>query len=248
MRRLDGRIAIVSGGASGIGCATAKRLASDGATIEIIDKDDARPVCAEIAAMGGTVQNNRCDITDEKQIAAAVQSIEVRHGRVDILVNNAGILTARKPWHLKSRDELERFMQVNYLALYSLTRAFYPLLKKSIHGRIVMVGSRTVFVGNPGMAGYIESKAAVMGLTRVLALELGSEGITVNAVAPGMVATPGTRANSEEQAFDSMTATQAIKRRVEPEHVANLVAFLVSDDAEMITGQTIVCDGGGFLH
>ena len=248
MRRLDGRIAIVSGGASGIGCATAKRLASDGATIEIIDKDDARPVCAGIAAMGGTVQNNRCDITDEKQIAAAVQSIEVRHGRVDILVNNAGILTARKPWHLKSRDELERFMQVNYLALYSLTRAFYPLLKKSIHGRIVMVGSRTVFVGNPGMAGYIESKAAVMGLTRVLALELGSEGITVNAVAPGMVATPGTRANSEEQAFDSMTATQAIKRRVEPEHVANLVAFLVSDDAEMITGQTIVCDGGGFLH
>ena len=248
MRRLDGRIAIVSGGASGIGCATAKRLASDGATIEIIDKDDARPVCAGIAAMGGTVQNNRCDITDEKQIAAAVQSIEVRHGRVDILVNNAGILTARKPWHLKSRDELERFMQVNYLALYSLTRAFYPLLKKSIHGRIVMVGSRTVFVGNPGMAGYIELKAAVMGLTRVLALELGSEGITVNAVAPGMVATPGTRANSEEQAFDSMTATQAIKRRVEPEHVANLVAFLVSDDAEMITGQTIVCDGGGFLH
>ena len=87
-----------------------------------------------------------------------------------------------------------------------------------------------------------------MGFTRVLALELGSEGITVNAVAPGMIATPGTRANSEEEAFDRMTAMQAIKRRVEPEHVADLVAFLASDDAAMITGQTIVCDGGSFLH
>jgi len=248
MRRLYGRIAVVSGGASGIGRATAKRLATDGAVLEIIDKDDASPVCAEIAAMGGTAQNNRCDLTDEKQIAAAVQSIEVRHGKVDILVNNAGVLTPRKAWHLKSRDELERFMQVNYLAVYSLTQAFYPLIKKSTYGRIVMVGSRTVFVGTPGMAGYIESKAAVMGLTRVLALELGIEGITVNAVAPRMIATWGTRANSEEEAFDRMTAMQAIKRRVEPEHVADLVAFLASDDAAMITGQTIVCDGGSFLH
>jgi NAD(P)-dependent dehydrogenase (short-subunit alcohol dehydrogenase family) len=248
MRRLDGRIAVVSGGALGIGCATAKRLASDGAIVEIIDKDDATPVCAEIAAMGGTAQNNRCDVTNERQIATAVHAIEVRHGKVDILVNNAGILTPRKAWHLKSRDEIERFMQVNYLALYSVTRAFYPLMRSSIHGRIVMVGSRTVFVGTPGMAGYIESKAAVMGFTKVLALELGREGITVNAVAPGMIATPGTRANSEEEAFDRMTAMQAIKRRVEPEHVASLIAFLVSDDAEMITGQTIVCDGGSFLH
>jgi len=248
MRHLDGRIAVVSGGASGIGRATAKRLATDGAVLEIIDKVDGSPVCAEIAAMGGMAQNYRCDLTDEKQIVAAVQSIESRHGKVDILVNNAGVLTTRKPWHLKSRDELERFMQANYLAVYSLTRAFYPLIKKSIYGRIVMVGSRTVFVGTPGMAGYIESKAAVMGLMRVLALELGIEGITVNAVAPGMIATPGTRANSEEEAFDRMTAMQAIKRRVEPEHVAALVAFLASDDAAMITGQTIVCDGGSFLH
>jgi NAD(P)-dependent dehydrogenase (short-subunit alcohol dehydrogenase family) len=248
MRRLEGRIAVVSGGASGIGRATAKRLATDGAVLEIIDKEDASPVCAEIAAIGGTAQANRCDVTDGKQVAAATKLIEIRHGKVDILVNNAGILTTRKPWHLKSRDELERFMLVNYLALYSLTQAFYPLIKKSTHGRIIMMGSRTVFVGSPGMAGYIESKAAVMGLTRVLAMELGKEGITVNTVAPGMTATPGTRANSEEEAFDRMTAMQAIKRRVEPKHVADLVAFLASDDAEMITGQTILCDAGTFLH
>jgi len=248
MRRLDGRIAAISGGASGIGGATSKRLASDGAIVEILDKDEASRVCAEIAVFGGRAQHNLCDVTDEKQIAAAVRSIEARHGKVDILINNAGILTVRKPWHLKSRHELERFMQVNYLALYSMTQAFYPLIKKSNHGRIIMVGSRTVFVGNPGMAGYIESKAAVMGLTRVLARELGGERITVNAVAPGMIATAGTRANSEEQAFDQMVAVQAIKQRVEPEHIADLIAFLASDDAEMITGQTIVCDGGSFLH
>jgi NAD(P)-dependent dehydrogenase (short-subunit alcohol dehydrogenase family) len=248
MRRLNGRIAVVSGGASGIGRATAMRLASEGAIVEILDKDDAGLICAEIAAAGGAAQFTLCDVTDEKQIAASVRSIKARHGKVDILVNNAGILTDRKPWHMKTQDELERMMQVNYLGLYALTRAIYPLIKKSSCGRIVIIGSRTAFVGNPGMAGYIESKAAVMGFTRVLARELGAEGITVNAVAPGMIATPGTRAHSEEQAFDRMMAIQAIKRRVEPEHVAGLVAFLASDDAELITGQTIVCDGGGFLH
>jgi len=248
MRRLDGRIAVISGGASGIGRAAARRLASEGAIIEIIDKDDAKALCAEIAAAGGAANANLCDVTNDDDIAAAVRAIGSRRPKVDILVNNAGILPDRQPWHAKSRDELARFIQVNYLSLYELTRAIYPLLKRSKCGRIVMVGSRAVFAGYPGMAGYIESVAAVMGLTRLLARELGEEGITVNAVAPGMIATPGTRARSTEDVFDKMTASQSIRRRVEPDHVAALIAFLVSDDAELITGQTIVCDGGGFLH
>jgi 3-oxoacyl-[acyl-carrier protein] reductase len=248
MRRLDGRIAVVTGAASGIGRATARRLASEGAIVEIVDKDDARELCAEIAEAGGTATASLCDVANDDEIAATVRAIESRQPRVDILVNNAGILPERQPWHAKSKDQLARFIQVNYLSLYAMTQAIYSLLKRSNCGRIVMVGSRAVFAGYPGMAGYIESKAAVMGLTRVLARELGEEGITVNAVAPGMIATPGTRAHSGEDAFDRMTATQAIKRRVEPEHVAALIAFLVSDDAALITGQTIVCDGGGFLH
>ena len=137
---------------------------------------------------------------------------------------------------------------LGYVGVFALTKAIYPLITSSRHGRIVVVGSRTALMGNPGMSGYVESKAAAMGFVRVLAREAGEHAITVNAVAPGMIATPGTRANSDEAAFDRMVGIQAIKRRVTPEHVAALVAFLASDDAEMITGQTIVCDGGGYLH
>ncbi|PYT11568.1 MAG: alcohol dehydrogenase, partial [Acidobacteria bacterium] len=101
---------------------------------------------------------------------------------------------------------------------------------------------------NPGQMAYVASKGAVMGMTRVLAKEMGEDGITVNAVMPGMVATPGTRANSSEEMFDRVMQNQAIKRRVQPHHLAALIAFIASDDAEMITGQMILCDGGGYLH
>jgi NAD(P)-dependent dehydrogenase (short-subunit alcohol dehydrogenase family) len=248
MSRLDGRIAVVSGGASGIGAATARRLASDGAAVEILDVQDASALVAEIASTGGSAHFTLCDVSDAGSLAQAAAGIGRRRNHVDILVNNAGILTARTPWHEKPPAEIERFLRVNYLSVYRLTQQLYPLIRKSRHGRIVMVSSRTAFVGNPGMAGYVESKAAVIGMTRVLARELGAEGITVNAVAPGMIATPGTRAHSEDHVFEAATAQQSIRRRLEPEHVAALVAFLASDDAAMITGQTIVCDGGSFLH
>jgi NAD(P)-dependent dehydrogenase (short-subunit alcohol dehydrogenase family) len=247
MGRLHDRIAIVSGGASGIGHAIVRRLAAEGATVEILDRSDAGSVAAETIEAGGAARAAICDVTDERQVADAVRAVAERHGRVDILVNNAGILIDRRPWHSRSRDEIEQFMRVNYVGSYLLTQAVHPLMKESSCGRIVMIGSRTALNGNPGMAGYVESKAAVAGLARVLARELGAEGITVNTVAPGMIATPGTRANSPEDAFDRATAVQAIKRRLQPDDVAALVAFLASDDAAMITGQTILCDGGGFL-
>jgi NAD(P)-dependent dehydrogenase (short-subunit alcohol dehydrogenase family) len=248
MSRLKDRIAIVSGAAGGIGRAAALRLAAEGAKIEILDIKDASDVVNEIRAAGGEANAQTCDVTNVEQIADAVRAIEERHERVDILVNNAGILSGRKPWHQLTYEEMNRYVQINYLGYFNVSKAVYPLIKKSKHGRIINVASRTYFLANPGQMAYVASKGAVMGMTRVMAKELGDDGITVNAVAPGMVATPGTQAHSDEEAFNRVMMNQAIKKRVTPEHFAGLIAFIASDDAELITGQMILCDGGGYLH
>jgi len=246
--RLHDRVAVVTGAAAGLGKAAAVRLAKEGAAIEILDLKDGSAACGEIRSSGGQANSILCDCTDEAQIEKAVKEIDGRHARVDILVNNAGILTGRKPWHTLTREEVNRYVQVNYIGYFLVTKAMYPLLKKSKTPRIIMVASRTYFLANPGQMSYVASKGAVMGMTRVLAKELGDEGIPVNAVMPGMVATPGTMEHSQEEAFNRVMGNQAIKKRVTPEHLAALIAFLASDDAELITGQMIICDGGGYLH
>ena len=246
--RLDGRVAVVSGGAGGLGKAAALRLAAEGATIEILDLKDGSDVAIEIVNAGGDACATMCDCTDEVQIARAVRGIENRRGRVDILVNNAGILSGRKPWHTLTKADVTRYMEINYIGYFLVTKAMYPLIKKSKTPRVIMVASRTYFLANPGQMAYVASKGAVMGMTRVLAKEMGDDGIPVNAVMPGMVATPGTMEHSQEEAFNRVMNNQAIKRRVQPEHLAGVIAFLASDDAELITGQIIICDGGGYLH
>jgi 3-oxoacyl-[acyl-carrier protein] reductase len=248
MSRLKDRVAVISGAATGLGRAAARRLAAEGAQVEILDIKDASETVNEIRAAGGEANAQLCDVTNLEQIAQAVQVIEQRHDRVDILVNNAGILSGRTPWHQLTYEEMNRFVQINYLGYFNVSKAVYPLLKQSRHGRVINVASRTYFLANPGQMAYVAAKGAVMGMTRVMAKELGDEGITVNAVAPGMVATPGTMAHSNEDAFNRVMMNQAIKKRVTPEHLAALIAFLASDDAEMITGQMILCDGGGYLH
>jgi 3-oxoacyl-[acyl-carrier protein] reductase len=248
MSRLKDRVAVITGAATGLGRAAAVRLAAEGAKIEILDINDAAEVVNEIRAAGGEAQAQLCDVTNLEQIAEAVQVIAERHGRVDILVNNAGILSGRTPWHQLTYDEMNRFVQINYLGYFNVSKAVYPLLKKSQHGRVINIASRTYFLANPGQMAYVAAKGAVMGMTRVMAKELGDDGITVNAVAPGMVATPGTQAHSNEEAFNRVMMNQAIKKRGTPEHLAALIAFIASDDAEMITGQMILCDGGGYLH
>jgi NAD(P)-dependent dehydrogenase (short-subunit alcohol dehydrogenase family) len=248
MSRLKDRVAVISGAASGLGRAAALRLSAEGAQIEILDIKDAANTVEAVREAGGEAQSQLCDVTDEQQIAEAVAGIEKRHGRVDILVNNAGILSGRKPWHELTYEEMNRFIQINYLGYFNVSKAVYPLLKRSPHGRVINIASRTYFLANPGQMAYVAAKGAVMGMTRVMAKEMGEDGITVNALAPGMVATPGTETHSNEEAFNRVMMNQAIKKRVTPEHFAALIAFIASDDAEMITGQMILCDGGGYLH
>ena len=248
MERLKDRVAVVSGAAKGLGRAVAVRLASEGARIEILDIADASEVCEEIRAANGEANAQICDVTSEEQINACAKQIEERHGRVDILVNNAGILSGRTPWNELSYEEVNRFVQINYIGYFLVSKAIYPLLKKSQYGRVINVASRTYFLANPGQMAYVAAKGAVMGMTRVMAKEMGDDNITVNAVAPGMIATEGTMAHSQEEAFNRVMMNQAIKKRGKPEHLAALIAFLASDDAEIITGQMILCDGGGYLH
>lgn len=248
MGRLDGRIAIVTGAARGLGAAAAVRLAAEGAQVGILDIREAAATRDQIRAAGGVCESWLCDVTDEAQVAAAFQAIERRFGGVDILVNNAGILQPPSPSLEMSKADVERYVQVNYIGYFLVIKAAYPLLKRSPHARIINVASRTYFLGNPGQMAYVASKGAVLGMTRVLARELGPDNICVNAVMPGQVATEGTRAYTSEEGFNRTMQNQAIKKRVQPEHLAALIAFLASDDAEMITGQTIICDGGGYLH
>jgi NAD(P)-dependent dehydrogenase (short-subunit alcohol dehydrogenase family) len=163
MSRLKDRIAVVSGAAAGIGRAAAIRLAAEGAKIEILDIKNASEVCEEIRAADGVANSSICDVTNEAQIAEAVKVIEQRHGRVDILVNNAGILSGRTPWHQLTYDEINRFVQINYIGYFLVSKAVYPLLKKSQCGRVINVASRTYFLANPGQMAYVAAKGAVMG-------------------------------------------------------------------------------------
>ena len=247
MGRLDCRVAVITGGAGGMGQGIALKLSAEGAAVELLDLKPCDDTVAQVRAAGGTAEAQACDVTDETSIAAAMTAIGARHGRIDILVNNAGLLQGRKPWHQQTRAEVERFLQVNFMGYFLVTQAAYPWLQKSAAGRVINVASRTYFLANPGQLAYVASKGAVMGMTRVLAKELGPENITVNAVAPGMIATPGTREHSAEEAFDRVMQNQAIRKRGEPRHLAGLIAYLASDEAELVTGQFLLCDGGGYL-
>lgn len=245
MRGLEGRVAVVTGGARGLGKAAVERLAEEGMKVGVLDllEGEAQEVAR---AVGGAAF--RCDTTDEALLAAAFEGVNDRFGGVDVLVNNAGLIAPRKDWTDWTKKEVERFAQVNYIGYFLAIKAAHPYLKASGRGRVVNVASRTFFMGNPGQTPYVSAKGAVIGLSWNMAKELGGDGVTVNAVMPGQVATPGTLEYNDEAMFERTMQNQAIKRRVHPEHLAALIAFLASDDAAMISGQSIVVDGGGLLH
>jgi NAD(P)-dependent dehydrogenase (short-subunit alcohol dehydrogenase family) len=245
MRGLEGRIAVVTGGARGLGNAAVTRLAEEGVKIAILDllEDEAAALAKKV---GGV--SFRCDTTDEAQLAAAMKGVQDAFGGLDILVNNAGIIAPRKDWQDWQKADLERFAEINYIGYFLAIKAAYPMLKVSEHARVINIASRTFFMGNVGQTPYVSAKGAVIGLSWNMCKELGGDGITVNAVMPGQVATEGTRAYNPEEMFERTMQNQAIKQRVEPHHLAGLVAFLASDDASLISGQSIVCDGGALLH
>ena len=248
MRGLVGRVAVVTGAAGGMGAAVAIRLGEEKVKVALFDIKDCSETVNAITAAGGEAQAWRCDTTDEAQLSEIMKAVVDKFGGINILVNNAGLLSPRIPFMEWETEQVERFMDVNYMGYVKSTRAAFNYIKDGGNGRIINVASRTTFAGAPGQFPYTASKGAIQGLTWTLAKELGVDDITVNAVMPGQVATPGTTPHSDEETFNRTMQGQSIKKRVYPEHMAALVAFVASDDAAMISGQSIVCDGGGLLR
>ncbi|WP_109529317.1 SDR family NAD(P)-dependent oxidoreductase [Nocardia aurea] len=242
MRTLDGRVAIVTGAAGGLGASIAERLSHDGAHVVALDRQP--PVIPPDA-----ITTLRCDVTDDNDIAAAVAATVLKFGTVDILVNNAGLLSGRDSLLTATPEQMMRFFDVNAVGALRLVQACFPYLRDSrFRGRVINVTSRTFFTGAPGQLAYVASKGALIGMTRVMARELGEHGITVNAVMPSQVATPGTREHSDHEDFARTMSQQSIREYVSPARFAGLVAFLASDDGALMTGQSVAYDGGGLLH
>lgn len=239
------RVALVTGSSGGLGRAIARRLAHDGFAVAGLDREPPAPGADEVAGVRPWV----CDVTDPEAVHRVVADVQRVLGPVDVLVNNAGRLSDRASLLGTDTARMHDFFAVNAVGALTTVQACFEQLAASEHGgRVVNVVSRTFFTGAPGQLAYVASKGALLGMTRVMARELGEHAITVNAVAPSQVDTPGTRRHNDDDAFARTVSQQAIRTPVRPDDFAGLVSFLASEDGRLITGQTLVLDGGGLLH
>lgn len=243
---VQGKVALVTGSANGIGRAIAVRLGAEGAKVAIVDLAPGDEVAAEIGAAGGVARAWRADVSDEAQVVETYAAIASELGPVQVLVNNAG-LHPDPPTLIKdmSFEFWRKTFAVDVDSMFLFIRAVLPNMERAGWGRIVNLSSASVYtVTPPGGAFYVAAKAAAGALATGLAVEVAEYGITANAVAPSSVRTPGALHLGGEELLSSVTASQAIKRVMEPSDVAGVVSFLASDDAGMITGQVIHADAG----
>lgn len=255
MSKLEGKIAIVTGGAQGIGNGCAKVLARHGATVIVADfAENVSEAADEICSMGYKAEAKRVDVSDMEAVTKMVDEIVAKYGKIDILFNNAGV-NKRARFENVETGVRDFIFGVNIYGVWNMTRAVYPHMMKAGYGRIINTSSVTgVKVVDEGQTTYSMTKGAVMSFTKALAYEAAEYGITVNAVLPGWVRTPmversaaNSRPEDPESAMRDMAKFIPMKRLCRTEEIGDLVAFLASDEATYITGIPVIIDGGSTL-
>jgi len=246
--RLGGRVAIVTGGARHIGAVYARKLAAEGAAVIVADILDSAAVAEEITSQGGKASALKIDVSSEEDTQRmAVEAVKA-FGRIDILVNNAAVFIniQRHPFYEITADEWDHVSAVNIKGPFLCAKAVFPQMKEQRCGKIINISSSTAFWGTPNFLHYVASKAALVGMTRSLAREVGEFGICVNAIAPGLVEHEGQ--NAPKALAELQLKERSIKRLQTPEDLLGVLIYLASSDSDFVTGQTIVIDGGSILY
>lgn len=244
MKNMEGQYCIVTGAGKGIGKAIAKRfLEEQAAGVAILEWDLAlaEATAKELDPTGQKVIAIKCNVADSDMVKAAVDQVVAAFGRIDVLVNNAGV-TRDRIFHKMTDEEWYTVININLNGMYNTCKFVVPLMREQESGSIVNISS-TSLMGNPGQANYSATKSAMQGFTRTLARELGRKNVRMNCVAPGYIDTEMMRAVGEEK-FNAAVARHPMQRMAQPEEIASLVAFLCTEDASWVTGQTIMASGG----
>lgn len=241
--KLKDKVAIITGAAVGIGYAAAELFLEEGAKVAICDINAEKIAeAAKTLSAKGDVRGFACDISDKEQVDAMVEQVAKEFGRIDILINNAGI-TKDAQFYKMTPEQFDGVINVNLRGNFNMTKAVIPHMMEQKYGKIVHCSSVSAFNGNFGQSNYAASKAAIIGMTRVQAKELGKYGINVNAVCPGSILTPMYDAVPEEIRQKKLAGIP-LRRFGDPREAAQVYCFLASDESSYITAQAIVCDGG----
>jgi len=240
--RLDGRVALVAGAASGIGRAAAHGLAAAGATVACTDLNQAG--AKETAREIGSTESHALDITDETSVARVVNGIQQRHGGLDILVTTPAV-NVRKPLLRYTAEEFDRVLRLNLKGSFLIAQAAGRVMSRQKRGSIILLSSIRSLVVEPGQGAYAATKAGLVQMARALAAELGADGVRVNCVAPGVVETPLTEPiKSKPDWYNAYASKNALGRWARAGEMAGPIVFLASDAASYVTGAVLFVDGG----